>query len=145
MCIRDSAGGGPTFRAIGRLLWLVLDAGKFPDIGPDASIEAAQQPHTNGEVLARTLTGKTLLYGEAATRGPYRIRLNADGSAAALRGREAIQFDTGTWSIREDKLCREWTKIEPRQICLTAVSSGSSVRLFDRMGLMFIDARIVEE
>lgn len=122
----------------------MFDAGGFPDIGPDASVEAAQTPRTNGEALSRMLAGKTLFYGETAIQGPYRIRLNADGSAVVLRGREPIEFDTGSWNIREDKFCRDWKKIEPRQMCLTATSDGSSIQLFDGMGLMFIDARIVD-
>jgi hypothetical protein len=91
------------------------------------------------------LTGKTLLYGEATTTGPYRIRLNGDGTAAFLRGREPVEADTGTWSIREDEFCREWTKLEPRQRCLAAVSKGSKIQLFDHMGLMLMEARVIDE
>jgi CubicO group peptidase (beta-lactamase class C family) len=138
-------GGLANLRTIGRLLWLILDAGKFPEIGPDASLEAARGMRVGGEVLSRTLTGKTLLYGEAATAGPYRVRLNADGTAAFLRGREPTEGDTGTWSIRDDKYCREWKTIEPRQMCMAAAVSGSNLQLFDPMGLMLIEARVVDE
>jgi CubicO group peptidase (beta-lactamase class C family) len=138
-------GGLANLRTVGRLLWLILDAGKFPDIGPDASLEAAQGIRADGDLLSRTLTGKTLLYGEAAARGPHRIRLNADGTAAVLRGKEPTELDTGSWSIRENELCREWKKSEPRQRCMAAVIAGSKVQLFDRMGLMLIEARVVEE
>jgi CubicO group peptidase (beta-lactamase class C family) len=138
-------GGLANLRTVGRLLWLILNAGKFPDIGPDASLEAAQGIRADGDLLSRTLTGKTLLYGEAAARGPHRIRLNADGTAAVLRGKEPTELDRGTWSIRENELCREWEKSEPRQRCMAAVITGSKVQLFDRMGLMLIEARVVEE
>jgi hypothetical protein len=137
--------GGVDLRTFGRLLWLLLDAGKFPDIGPNASLEAAQGMRASGDVLSRMLTGKTLLYGEAATTGPYPIRLNVDGSAAFLRGREPVEVDTGTWSIREDQFCREWKKLEPRKRCLAAVSIGSKIQLFDPMGLMLIEAHLVED
>jgi CubicO group peptidase (beta-lactamase class C family) len=137
--------GGVDLRTVGRLLWLLLDAGRFPDIGPDASLEAAQGMRASGDVLSRMLMGKTLLYGEANATGPYRIRLNLDGSAAFLRGSERVEADTGTWSIREDQFCREWKKLEPRQRCLAAVSIGSKIQLFDPMGLMLIEARVVEE
>jgi hypothetical protein len=50
-----------------------------------------------------------------------------------------------TWSIRADQLCREWTKLEPRQRCLAAASAGSKIQLFDHMGLMLIEARVVDE
>lgn len=137
--------GAADLRAVGRLLWFVLDAGNFPDIGPDAAFDAAQGSHVSGDVLSRMLTGKTLLYGEAATRGPYRIRLGIDGRAAILRGPEPVEADTGTWSIREDLLCVEWDKVEPRQMCMTPVTTGPRIQLFDRLGVMFIEARIVNE
>jgi CubicO group peptidase (beta-lactamase class C family) len=136
---------GVSLRQIGRLLWLVLDAGKFSDIGPDASIESAQYPRAAGEALSQMLAGKTLLYNDAAMHGPYRIRLNADGSAAVLRGSEPTELDKGSWSIRENQFCREWKKLEPRQLCFVVASDGSRVQLFDRMGLMYIDARLVDQ
>ena len=40
-------------REFGRLLWLVLDAGHFPDIGPDATIEAAQGTHLDQTSLGQ--------------------------------------------------------------------------------------------
>jgi hypothetical protein len=136
---------GVDLRTVGRLLWLLLDAGGFPDIGPEASLEAAQGMRASGDALSRMLTGKTLLYGEATTTGPYRIRLNVDGSAAFLRGREPVEVDTGTWSIREDKFCREWKKLELRQRCLAVVSTGSKIQLFDSMGLMLIEAQLIDD
>jgi len=136
---------GVNLRQMARLLWLVLDAGNFSDIGPDASIEAAQYPRALGGALSRMLAGKTILYGDAAMHGPYRIRLNTDGSAAVLRGSEPAELDTGSWSIREDQLCRDWKTMQPRQLCFAAASDGSRVQLFDRMGLMIIDARIVDQ
>jgi hypothetical protein len=135
--------GGPTYREIGRLLWLLLDAGGFRDIGPDASIGAAWIPPATGETLLRILPGKTLVYGETASQGPYRIRLNADGSAVALRGRELTELDTGSWSIREGLLCRAWKKLGSP--CSAVVTDGSKVQLFDRAGLMTIDGRIADD
>src|SRR5262249_931474 len=76
--------GEVSLRAIGRPLWLILDAGRFPNIGPDASLEAVQQPLASGEALSQALTGKSLLYGEGTMGGPYRFRLNADGTTIFL-------------------------------------------------------------
>jgi CubicO group peptidase (beta-lactamase class C family) len=135
--------GGANFREIGRLLWLLLDAGHFRDIGPDASIEAAQAPLASGEALQRMLPGKTLLYGAAADQGPYRLRFNADGSAVLLRGREPTEFDTGSWRIDGGQLCRTWKK--SGSLCSAVVSDGAKIQLFDRRGLMLIDARIVDD
>jgi CubicO group peptidase (beta-lactamase class C family) len=135
--------GGPTYREIGRLLWLLLDAGGFPDIGPDASIGAAWIAPATGETLLRILPGKTLVYGETASQGPYRIRLNADGSAVVLRGREPTELDTGSWSVRDGQLCRAWKKLGSQ--CSPVVSDGSKIQLFDRAGLMSIDGRIADD
>ena len=135
--------GRPTYREIGRLLWLVLDAGGFPDIGPDASIDAAQIPPAEDETLLRILPGKTLLYGETAGQGPYRIRLNADGSAVVLRGRELTELDTGSWRVARASFAVPGRRAGPSAPPL--VSEGSKVQLFDRAGMMSIDARIVED
>ena len=135
--------GGASFREIGRLLWLLLDAGGFRDIGPDASIGAAWIAPATDETLLRILPGKTLIYGEPASQGPYRLRLNADGSAVVLQGRELTELDTGSWSVREGQLCRAWKKLGSQ--CSAVVSDGSKVQLFDRTGLMSIDGRIADD
>jgi CubicO group peptidase (beta-lactamase class C family) len=138
-------GGSGNLRDIGRLLWLLLDARPFPDIGPDASIEAARCARANGEALSQILPGKTLLYGDAAMHGPYRIRLNRDGSAVVLRGCEPTELDTGFWQVQGDQFCRDWNKIEPRHMCFAVVIDRSNIQLFDDKGLMWIDARVVDD
>jgi len=139
------ADGGVSLWQVGRLLWLVLDAGGFPGIGPDTSIEAAPGARVNSEALSRMLAGKTLFYGDSAMGGPYRLRIGADGRAALLRGREPVEVDTGTWRISADQFCRDWKKTKPSSRCFAVVGDGAKVQLFDRMGLMFIDARIVDD
>ena len=134
--------GRAELREIARLLWLLLDSHNISGIGEDASIEAARLPRVGGEMLSRLLAGKTLLYGEKAAQGPRRIRLGADGAFTAVRGADAVEVDTGTWSVRDDRFCRELKKLEPRQLCLTVASDGTKVQLFDPKGLMFINARI---
>jgi hypothetical protein len=71
------------------------------------------------------------------------MKLNADGSAAVFRGREPTEFDTGSWRIDGGRLCRAWKK--SGSLCSDAVSEGPKIQLFDRAGLMLIDARIVED
>ena len=129
-------------RPIGRLLWLVLEAGHFRDIGPDASITAAHGERLSHDALKQVLSGKTLRFGDGIENGPILIRLNADGSAAALRGTEPTQFDTGTWRVEDDRLCRDWHKTQPLQACWTAIVDGSQIGFYDRNGLMIIAARI---
>jgi hypothetical protein len=89
--------GGPSLRKIGRLLWLLLDARSFPTLGlMPRSSEAARYARAKGEALSRNLPGKTLLFGYTATYGPYRFRLNSDGSAVVLTGREPTELDTAS-------------------------------------------------
>jgi hypothetical protein len=78
-------------------------------------------------------------------KGPYRIRIRSDGTTALLQGREATQADTGKWAVHEDQFCRTWAKTRPSPLCLAVVSDGPRVQLFDRTGLMFIDARLVDD
>jgi hypothetical protein len=138
-------GGGVNFRELGRLLWLLLDARAFPDIGPDASIDAARYARANGGTLSRILPGKTLLFADGAMRGPYRIRLNADGSAVVLRGRELTVLDMGSWQVQGDQFCRDWNKIEPHHMCFAVAGDDTNMQFFDGKGLMCIDARVVDD
>jgi CubicO group peptidase (beta-lactamase class C family) len=55
-----------SLRDLGRLMWLVLDAGHFPDIGPDASIATAHGTRLDADALKEFLPDKTLFYGERA-------------------------------------------------------------------------------
>jgi CubicO group peptidase (beta-lactamase class C family) len=136
--------GDVNLRKVGRLLWLILGAGNFPDIGPDASLNAAQGMRATGEVLSRTLTGKTLLYGEATAR-PSRVRFKSDGTLALLRGHEPVEVDTGAWVVRDDKLCSMWKNIQSGELCLIAVKTGSNIQLFEPRGVMFIEGRVIDE
>jgi CubicO group peptidase (beta-lactamase class C family) len=135
---------GPGLREIGRLLWLVLDAGGFHESGPDASIEAARGKPEDGNTLSRLLSGKTLVYGDAAVGGPFRVRLGRAGAVALLKGESTVAYDTGTWNVTDNKYCRDWQKIRPRHACFAVTRDGAAVQFFDRNGLMVIDARLTE-
>ena len=73
-------------------------------------------------------------------------RLHHEGVADRYQndreGNEPAQFDTGTWRVEEDRLCRDWQKTTPLHACWSAVVEGSHIRFFDRDGLMVIAARI---
>jgi CubicO group peptidase (beta-lactamase class C family) len=139
---RHDEDHGPNLRQMGRLLWLVLDAGHFPDIGPDATIAAAKGKPLDGGVLKQLVAGKTLRIGDGATNGPYRLKLDNDGSATAQRGPDRVQYDSGKWHVEGDRLCRDWQKTEPLHACSSAVGEGNHISLFDNDGLMVIDAHV---
>jgi CubicO group peptidase (beta-lactamase class C family) len=137
--------GGPSMREFGRLLWLMLDAGHFPDIGPDTSIAAAGDARLYGSAVEQLLSGKGLIYGDGSRGGPYRLRFNQDGSAALLRGNPPAPVDSGSWRAEGDRLCRDWEKTVPRHLCWAVVAEAGRVRLFDGNGLMYIDARLSDD
>lgn len=131
-------------RGIGRLLWLVLDAGGFHDIGPDASIEAASGKPEDGAALSSLLSGKTLVYGDAAIGGPFRLRLDREGAMTLFKGENTVAFDTGTWEVADNKFCRNWIRTSPQHACLAVTWDGAAVQFFDPNGLMFLNARLME-
>jgi CubicO group peptidase (beta-lactamase class C family) len=73
-------GGGGNLREIGRLLWLLLDARPFPDIGPDASIEAARHARANGETLSHIFRERRC--STATPRCTVRIAFDSTATAA---------------------------------------------------------------
>jgi hypothetical protein len=105
----------------------------------------AQGTHLDGAALKQLLPGKTLIVGEGASEGPYRIRLNADGAATALKGREPVQYDSGSWRVEGERFCRQWEKTKPLRLCLTVVADGGHIELFDDNGLMLINARLSDD
>jgi hypothetical protein len=134
--------GGPVLRQVGRLPWLVLEAGHFPDIGPDATVAAGEDQPLNCDVLKELITGKTLRHGVGTVTGPYRIKLDVDGDATVLRGLDRVQFDAGTWRVDGDRLCRDWHKTEPLHTCWSAIGKDDHISLFGGDGLMVIDAHL---
>ena len=132
-------------RAIGRLLWLILSAAGARDVGPDASLEGAHGTRLSGEHLKEIMSGTTLTYYESLRDGPYLMRLQADGTASYRKGRDAVEYDTGSWTVDGDRLCREHAKTPPHKTCVTAVLEGSRIQLFDANGLMEISAQIIRD
>jgi hypothetical protein len=132
-------------RAMGRLLWLILSAAGARDVGPDASLEGAHGTRLSGEHLKEIISGTTLTYYESLRDGPYLMRLQVDGTVSYRKGRDAVEYDTGSWTVDGDRLCREHTKTPPHKTCVTAVLEGSRIQLFDANGLMEISAQIVRD
>ncbi len=109
-------------------------------MGPDASLEGAHGTRLSGERLKEIISGTTLTYYESLRDGPYLMRLQADGTASYRKGRDAVEYDTGSWTVDRDRLCRERVKTAPHKTCFTLVLEGSRIQLFDANGLMEISA-----
>jgi hypothetical protein len=93
--------------------------------------------------MEQLFAGATLIFGDAAMGGPFRIRLGRDGGAFLLKGPEEMPSDTGSWNIDGNKFCRDWQKTKPYHACFAVVHDMARVGLFDSDGLMVIDARLI--
>ena len=133
------APGGPSLREMGRLLWLILDAGGYSDIGPDASLAAAHGTHEDGAELARLLPGKTLMWGD----GPFLTRMNPDHTFVFYRGSQGVTEDSGSWSVVGDEVCRYSRRFDPHDACLDVVRDGAQLEFFGGNGLMVAEAHMV--
>jgi CubicO group peptidase (beta-lactamase class C family) len=130
---REAGIPEPSMRHVGRLFWLILKAEGY-DPGPDASLAAAAGERPKGEDLTARLQGKTLSFGAKAKQGPFTVRLEPDGQLTYLRWN--ARPETGTWVVAENLLCM----ISDRRRCYAPVLNGDRIELFDRYGVMQIDA-----
>ena len=132
---RDLPYVEPSLRDIARLLWLILKAEGY-DAGPDASLAAARGERPTGEALKARLQGMTLSFGAALKDGPLVMRLEGDGHLTYLHWSRAFGPESGTWRVTNDRVCLQ----RDQDRCYTAVFDGNRIELFDRHGVMQVDA-----
>jgi CubicO group peptidase (beta-lactamase class C family) len=137
---RDTPVAEPTARSIARLFWLILKAEGY-DPGPDASIGAATGERPKAETLTATFLGKTISFGATLKGGPYTMRFEPDGRITYLHWDPSLGPANGTWAVAEDRLCM----INVRRRCFVPMVSGDRIELFDRYGVMQIDAVAVPQ
>jgi len=135
---RDLAIPEPSARDIARLFWLILKAQGY-DPGPDASLAAATGERLKGEELMARLRGITLSFGANAKVGPFTIRLEPDGRLTYLRWDRALGPETGTWSVEGERVCL----LRDQRRCYVPVLNDKRIELFDRYGVMQIDAIVL--
>jgi len=82
------------------------------------------------------LLGRTITFGTRLKGGPCTLRFEADGRISYLHWDPALGPADGTWTVAEDKLCINGA----RHRCYAPVVSGDRIELFDRHGVMEIDA-----
>jgi CubicO group peptidase (beta-lactamase class C family) len=128
---------------IGRLMWLILSAAGVHGIGPDTSAAAANL--MAGETLRTALAGRTLRYAEAASDGPYLMRLDADGTATLRKGATPQLAFAGKWWIDSNQLCRGWDKFQPRFDCWPVSIEGAAISLFGDSDTMFLQGVLESE
>jgi Beta-lactamase len=132
---RDTGISERSMRDVGRLFWLILKAEGY-DPGPDVSLAAATGERPKGEELTAKLQGKTISFGTKLKEGPWTIRFEPDGQITYLHWDPILGPANGTWTVAEDRLCI--TSVQRR--CFAAVLNGDRIELFDRYGVMQIDA-----
>ena len=133
----------PNFRQMARLLWLVLSAAGDHDVGPDVALAHAAGTRLAGGALTSALTGKTLAVGKWLEGGPFAWQLRADGTMSILAGPARRERWTGTWRVDDrDRFCRTLNENDARELCLVVVANDARLQLFDRDGLMRLDAEV---
>jgi CubicO group peptidase (beta-lactamase class C family) len=125
----------PSARSLARLFWLILKAQGY-DAGPDASLAAAAGERPKGEELAAMIQGRTISFGAKMKEGPWTMRFEPGGQIAYPQWDELLGPASGTWTVTEDGLCI----VESRRRCYIPVLEGDRISLFDRNGVMQIDA-----
>jgi CubicO group peptidase (beta-lactamase class C family) len=140
----------PTFRQIGRLLWLILSAAGDRDVGPDASLAHAEGKRLDAEALKAELADKSLLLGAALQGGPFTWQLHDDGTLAVLAGAEHHQRRSGTWRIDDRaRYCRTLNNGDgntgedtSHERCFDVVIKDRTFQFFDADGLMQFDTQM---
>ena len=96
-----------------------------------------------GGALTSALTGKTLAVGKWLEGGPFAWQLRADGTMSILAGPARRERWTGTWRVDDrDRFCRTLNENDARELCLVVVANDARLQLFDRDGLMRLDAEV---
>jgi CubicO group peptidase (beta-lactamase class C family) len=132
---RDNTSLERSSRGVGRLFWLILKASGY-DPGPDASLAAATGERPKGEDLPARLMGRTISFGAGLKDGPFTMRFEPDGRISYPHWNEDLGPATGTWTVADDKLC----VVGVHHRCYLPVLNGDRVELFDKLGVMQIDA-----
>jgi CubicO group peptidase (beta-lactamase class C family) len=139
----------PTFRQIGRLLWLILSAAGDRDVGPDASLAHAEGKRLDAEALKAELADKSLLVGASLAGGPFTWQLHADGTLSVLAGAEHRLRQSGTWRIDDRaRYCRTLNDGDgnpgadmSHERCFDVVVKDRALQFFDADGLMQFDTQ----
>ena len=90
--------------------------------------------HVTGANLQEAIAGSTMLsliaYGDPCT-----IELHDDGTMFGKAGHAGEDCDTGTWWIKDDKWCRQWSRWTWGEAFeYDVVMEGETIKLFDEAG-----------
>jgi CubicO group peptidase (beta-lactamase class C family) len=134
----------PSFRQIGRLLWLILSAAGDTDAGPDVSLAHATGTRLEGDALKSALAGKMLAIGKLPGGGSSAWQLRADGTLSVLGGPEHRERFSGLWRIDErGRYCRTLNDLNDlRERCFFVVANQTGFQFFSGDGLMLFDTQV---
>ncbi len=86
------------------------------------------------------MRGKTLSFGAKLKDGPLVLRFEGDGRLSYPHWNDRFGPQIGKWIVTDDKLCLRRDELR----CYTAVFDGDRIQLFDRHGVMQIDAVLAQ-
>jgi CubicO group peptidase (beta-lactamase class C family) len=138
----DKPGRYPGPHALGRLLWLILDAAGETGIGPDPAFEAAagvrvtvsnwKPTFGKGTVQFRGVRPSNLVEGGDR---PFLASFSPDGELVI--DVNDVRADSGTWWLHGGRFCFRLEKTtRGRAVCRRMVVDGPKVRLFDLEGTL---------
>ena len=92
---------------------------------------------SSAEILAHLSDAvvEVITYNNMKYRGQWQSNGTMSATATHQKGSEVASADNGTWSVSDDKLCRQWKQwLGGRHECLFVTKDGSTLRAYDIHG-----------
>lgn len=92
---------------------------------------------SSAEILAHLSNAvvEVITFNNQKYRGRWRSNGTMSATSTYQKGNENATEDNGTWSVSDDKLCRQWQQwLGGRHECLVVTKDGSRLRAYDIHG-----------
>jgi hypothetical protein len=98
---------------------------------PEVGQESPAGTRSSSDEIRQYLSGK-VFEGTSAAGLRFVVEYSNDGS---LSGKADSLADTGTWTVRADRLCRQWRRwYDGEMDCLVVLRDGETLRVYDSKG-----------
>jgi hypothetical protein len=129
----DIQGRRPSPAQLGRLLWMILDAGGVPDIGDNPSLDA-----DSGRRLTAADVASLMADGPLAATGltpPSLVETRDHRFTISLSPGGDLEIEgnrQGAWRFEHDRLCVRWNRSgRTTDECFTLTLQDNDLRLYD--------------
>jgi len=152
----DKPGPYPKSNQLGRLLWLILDAGGETEIGENPYIEAARGVRLKADNLkellgrgALTVRGMTPPGVTEKSEKSYTVSFFPDGNLSFFQGDVSLKGgfeDTGKWWFEGNKFCNQWKRLRSgKKDCVYLVLDKKTLKTYSLNGTLDSQLRIIRE